>query len=90
MRIGIVAPEFPPDIGGVETYSYEFSAELVRRGHQVTVFTHRHIVPGERLPGLTLKTAQQIADTAQRFGQDDDITVLALSLAPSVQPIPLA
>ena len=39
----------------------------------------------ERLPSLTLKTAQQIADTAQRFGQDDDITVLALSLAPAIK-----
>ena len=41
MRIGIIAPEFPPGIGGVETYSYEFSMELSRRGHEVTVFTHR-------------------------------------------------
>jgi glycosyltransferase involved in cell wall biosynthesis len=39
MRIGIVAPEFPPAVGGVETYSCEFSKELNRRGHQVTVFT---------------------------------------------------
>ncbi len=54
MRIGIVAPEFPPDIGGVETYSYEFSAELARRGHEVSVFTHRHIVPGEIVPGITV------------------------------------
>jgi serine phosphatase RsbU (regulator of sigma subunit) len=36
----------------------------------------------ERLPALTLQTAQQIADTAQRFGQADDITVLTLTLAP--------
>jgi Stage II sporulation protein E (SpoIIE)/GAF domain len=35
----------------------------------------------ERLPGLTLQSAQQIADTAQHFGQEDDITVLTLSLA---------
>jgi phosphatidylinositol alpha-1,6-mannosyltransferase len=42
MRIGIVAPEFPPDIGGVETYSYECSAELARRGHDVIVFTRPH------------------------------------------------
>ena len=34
----------------------------------------------ERLPGLTLLPAQQIADIAQRFGQEDDITVLTLSL----------
>ncbi len=54
MRIGIVAPEFPPDIGGVETYSYEFSAELARRGHEVTVFTHRHIVADSVAPGITV------------------------------------
>ena len=40
----------------------------------------------DRLPGLTLQTAQQIADTAQRFGQEDDITVLTLSLAPDISP----
>lgn len=34
----------------------------------------------ERLPDLTLQPAQQIADTAQRFGQEDDITVLTLNL----------
>jgi len=42
MRIGIVAPEFPPDIGGVETYAYEFSLELARRGHEIFVFTCPH------------------------------------------------
>lgn len=35
----------------------------------------------ERLPALTLMTAQDIAETAQRFGQEDDITVLTLSFA---------
>jgi phosphatidylinositol alpha-1,6-mannosyltransferase len=54
MRIGIVAPEFPPDIGGVETYSFEFSAELARRGHEVTVFTHRRIVTDQIVPGITV------------------------------------
>jgi hypothetical protein len=37
----------------------------------------------DRLPGLTLERASQIAETAQRFGQEDDITVLTLSLAPA-------
>lgn len=35
----------------------------------------------DRLPSLTLKSAREIADTAQRFGQEDDITVLTLNLA---------
>ncbi|HEX3471780.1 MAG TPA: GAF domain-containing SpoIIE family protein phosphatase [Silvibacterium sp.] len=34
----------------------------------------------ERLSGLTLQPAQKIADIAQRFGQEDDITVLTLNL----------
>jgi GAF domain-containing protein len=43
----------------------------------------------ERLPGLTLQSAQRIADTAQRFGQEDDITVLTLSLAPALHSVPM-
>jgi len=39
----------------------------------------------ERLPALTLLSAQQIADTAQRFGQEDDITVVTLRLARAMQ-----
>ncbi|WP_348264309.1 SpoIIE family protein phosphatase [Telmatobacter sp. DSM 110680] len=35
----------------------------------------------ERLAGLTLMPAQEIAGTAQQFGQEDDITVLTLGLA---------
>jgi len=42
LAVGLVAPEFLPDIGGVETYSYELARELARRGHEVTVFTRRH------------------------------------------------
>jgi hypothetical protein len=37
----------------------------------------------DRLPDLTLMPAQEIADTAQRFGQEDDITVLTLAIASS-------
>jgi len=41
VNVGIVAPEFPPEIGGIQTYAYEFSVELARRGINVTVFTSR-------------------------------------------------
>jgi len=34
----------------------------------------------ERLSGLTMMSAQQIAEAAQAFGQEDDITVLTLAL----------
>ena len=42
LHIGIVAPEFPPDIGGMQIYAYEYVQELVRRGYLVTVYTERH------------------------------------------------
>jgi hypothetical protein len=35
----------------------------------------------ERLPSLTLMSAHDIAEAAQRFGQEDDITVLTLAIA---------
>ena len=35
----------------------------------------------ERLPSLTLMSARDIAEAAQRFGQEDDITVLTLAIA---------
>lgn len=36
----------------------------------------------ERLPSLTQHPPQEIAEAAQRFDQDDDITVLSLTLLP--------
>ncbi|HZC44547.1 MAG TPA: PP2C family protein-serine/threonine phosphatase, partial [Acidobacteriaceae bacterium] len=35
----------------------------------------------ERLPSLTQMSAREIAEAAQRFGQEDDITVLTLAIA---------
>jgi len=55
MRINIVSPEFPPDIGGVETYAYEFTKELARRGHEVTVFTRRHPQGEASLAGVVVR-----------------------------------
>ena len=55
MRITVVAPEFPPDIGGVETYAFEYSKELVRRGHEVTVFTPPRARGHASLPGALVR-----------------------------------
>jgi serine phosphatase RsbU (regulator of sigma subunit) len=35
----------------------------------------------DRLPALTLYSAREIAETAHRFGQEDDITVLTIALS---------
>lgn len=41
MRIAQVAPYFHPHVGGVESHVEGVSAELARRGHEVTVVTSR-------------------------------------------------
>lgn len=39
LRIGLITSEFPPDMGGVETYAWQLAKELGRRpGLQVTVY----------------------------------------------------
>lgn len=66
MKIAIVSPEFPPDIGGVETYAFEFCRELLRQGHVVTVFTQRHAEGEVNLPGLEVVPGLS-------FAQDQDL-----------------
>lgn len=39
MKILVVAPQFPPTIGGIASYSYEVTRALVRCGEEVTVLT---------------------------------------------------
>ena len=50
MRIGIVSPEFPPEKGGIQTYAFEFTQELARRGYEVTVL--HLLTPDELDPPL--------------------------------------
>lgn len=54
MRVGVVAPEFPPEIGGIQTYAYEFVRELARRGFRVTVYTLRQPDGQATVPGVTV------------------------------------
>ena len=52
--VGLIAPEFPPDIGGVETYSFELARALAALGHRVTVFTIAHRDGEVELPGVRI------------------------------------
>jgi phosphatidylinositol alpha-1,6-mannosyltransferase len=47
LHIGIVAPEYPPDIGGMQTYAQGFSRALAEKGHKVTVLTRFNQPPIE-------------------------------------------
>lgn len=40
----------------------------------------------ERMAALTTKRAEDIAEAAQRWGQEDDITVLSVTRAPALEP----
>jgi len=66
MRIAIVSPEFPPDIGGVETYAWEFVKELATRGHEITVFTIPHPLGEQSLSNVTVEPALRLCRSADR------------------------
>jgi len=54
MHIGIVTSEFPPDIGGVETYAAEFAKALVELGHTVSVFLPKNHDQSTSYKGISL------------------------------------
>lgn len=52
--VGLVAPEFPPDVGGVEAHSVEVARALAGLGHRVTVFTVPHAAGEITLPDVAV------------------------------------
>lgn len=67
-HVGIIAPEFPPDLGGIETHAFEYAKELATRtGLSVTVFTHPH--PGGEIavPGAGVRPVLKICRRADRL-----------------------
>src|ERR1700676_1606826 len=75
MRIAIISPEFPPDIGGVEPYAFEYVKEMSSRGHELTVFTVRHARGEADLPGVRIEPVLRLCraidgDTFARFNAD--------------------
>ena len=55
MRVGVIAPEFPPSIGGMQRYAWNVVSQLIKRGHQVTVFTSGENGNSEHLEGASLR-----------------------------------
>lgn len=76
MRVGVVAPEFPPEVGGIQTYAYEFVRELALRGHRVTVFTLRQPEGQATVPGVTvLPTLRRRRNLDRRILADYSVDV---------------
>ena len=56
LRIGLVTSEFPPNLGGVETYAWQLAKELGRRPNlQVTVYAPHNSAGITAPPGVTIK-----------------------------------
>lgn len=56
LRIGLLTSEFPPDLGGVETYAWQLAHELGQRpGLQVTVYAPPRSVAVLPPPGVAIK-----------------------------------
>lgn len=66
MQVGVIAPEFPPEVGGIQTYAYEFVRELARRGHRLTVFTRRHPEGETSLSGVRVLPSLKLRRTLDR------------------------
>ena len=80
------SPSLPLGLAGGQ--QYELTRGMLKAGQRLVLLSDGvlearsskgELYGFERLRLLTLKPAQEIADTAQRFGQDDDITVLTIA-----------
>jgi hypothetical protein len=77
-------------LGLVPDQTYELVQGHLARGEQLVLLSDGvpearsqsgELYGFERLPSLTKNSAQEIAEAAKQFGQEDDITVLTLALA---------
>lgn len=60
LRIGLITSEFPPDLGGVETYAWQLAKELGQRPDlQVTVYAPPKSATVNPPPGVTIKPLLQ-------------------------------
>jgi serine phosphatase RsbU (regulator of sigma subunit) len=77
-------------LGLVAGQVYELARERLPQGERIVLMSDGvpearseagELYGFERLATLTLKPAQDIAEAARQFGQEDDITVLTLAFA---------
>jgi glycosyltransferase involved in cell wall biosynthesis len=97
MRILIIAPEFPPGIGGIESDAGETAARLSARGHVIEVVTAAHNAPSPGWfpfpvhPALGRNVLAGTAFLRRRVTQfaPDVLLLMNAGFAPAVQMLPL-
>ena len=70
-HIGIISPEFPPDIGGVENYALGYAMALVDLGYPVTVFTTPHSAGEIKVPGINVRPLLKLRRVLDRHLLND-------------------
>lgn len=60
MRIALVAPYYPPEVGGVERHVERLATELVDRGHSVDVFCAAGRNQVEKVRGVTVRRSRSV------------------------------
>jgi phosphoserine phosphatase RsbU/P len=87
--------DFSPPLGIVLGAEYEETMLRLESGDMLTLLSDGivearsakgELFGFERTAAISTKSAREIAQTAQLFGQEDDITVLTLSLSPLHNP----
>jgi len=72
-KIGLIAPYFPPQIGGANLYCYELAKAAAGKGHEVHVFAHQDALPDAAYTLHPILTLDLAADLARLDAFDMDI-----------------
>jgi phosphatidylinositol alpha-1,6-mannosyltransferase len=79
LKIAIVAPEFPPEAGGMQEYAAQVAAGLHHRGHRIVVYSRRgNIGLGENYEVRDILQGKQSRDrqAVDRFRSFDVVHVM--------------
>ena len=89
-----VQPDLP--LGLTAQSDYSESAFTLPAGEQLTLLTDgvveatnptsKELFGFDRTAAISTQSAEEIAAAAQAFGQEDDITVLTVTFAPTLNP----
>lgn len=73
VRLGLIAYEYPPLVGGMPTYARALAGHMRDRGYDVHVFAHREAEPADGLTIHPILTADLARDLPALVRQDMDL-----------------